>query len=123
MEPMNPYASPLDIADTHTPKPRMGVLSHLLIGFCIGASIPGCLGVYTHHQFNAYVESLPPGEFVCGNPGIVPMALIVFVAPFLGFVGAIGGAIHWLARVNSGFVDTMQEPKDFPYASLSVSEE
>ena len=60
----------------------------LLIGFGVGASLPASLGTYSLYQFNVYVASLPPGEYVCGNGTLGPMFLIMFGAPILGLVGA-----------------------------------
>lgn len=59
------------------------------IGFCIGVSIPASLGAYELYQLKIYAASLPPGEFVCGNPTLGAFVLIVFGAPLLGLIGAV----------------------------------
>ncbi|MCA9195446.1 MAG: hypothetical protein KDB03_26930 [Planctomycetales bacterium] len=89
MDTTNPYVSPSDAARCSTPKPHKSVLKRLLIGFCSGASIPAALGAYGMYQFNVYVASLPPGEFVCGNGALGPTMLIMFGAPLLGLIGAL----------------------------------
>lgn len=93
MDSTNPYVSPSYAARSSTRKPRKSVVMRLLIGFCVGASIPTSIGAYGLYQFNVYVASLPPEEFVCGNGALGPLVLIVFGAPFLGIVGAVVAAV------------------------------
>ncbi|MEQ1828380.1 MAG: hypothetical protein ABL921_20635 [Pirellula sp.] len=90
METNNPYApvSSQDEDQSQTNRPRSWLL-RFLIGFAIGASPPGLLGAYGMHQFSVYAASFPPGTPLCGNAALGPMMLILFVAPFLGLVGAI----------------------------------
>ncbi|TWU60764.1 hypothetical protein Poly51_10450 [Rubripirellula tenax] len=63
-------------------------------GFVVGASLPVALGLFQLHSISVYNASLPPGTATCGNPVVGALALIFFLGPFGGFVGAvIGGAI------------------------------
>jgi hypothetical protein len=79
-----------------------------LIGFLLGAAIPGALSVSAWRGLEAYYASFPPGEFVCGTPAIVPMALTFVVTPFAGLIGAtVGSAI---GSFNS---DCSRESQDF----------
>lgn len=88
MDTTNPHLSSAGAERNTTPLRRKSVLKRLLIGFCTGASIPASLGAYGMYQFNVYVATLPPGEFVCGNDALGPLMLIMFGAPLLGLIGA-----------------------------------
>jgi hypothetical protein len=67
-------------------------------GFGIGAGLPAGLGIYGIYQFNAYVASLPPDTFVCGNGVLGAYALIFVIAPGCGMIGA---AVGWaIAATN-----------------------
>lgn len=65
----------------------------ILAGALLGASIPIMLGVYQIQQFSAYTATLPPGTAVCGMPMIIPIALILFVAPIMGLIGGGTGLL------------------------------
>lgn len=89
MDTTNPYDSTPDVKRSPLPKSKKSIVNRLLIGFCVGASIPASMGAYGLYQFNVYVASLPPEEFVCGNMALLPMMLIMFGAPLLGLIGAV----------------------------------
>ncbi|WP_417388368.1 hypothetical protein [Gimesia sp.] len=64
-----------------------------LAGALLGASIPIMLAVYQIQQFSAYTATLPPGTAVCGMPMLIPIALILFVAPIMGLIGGGTGLL------------------------------
>jgi hypothetical protein len=77
----------------HSCSPERSGVRWATIGFVLGAALPVGLGVHMHYELNAYVASQPPGTFVCGLPGLVPIGLIFGVGPFLGCIGAMLGRI------------------------------
>lgn len=65
-----------------------------LTGLLLGAAPPVGLGFNGVLQFNVYVASLPPDAGVCGMPMLGPIALILFIGPVCGIIGAASG---WIA--------------------------
>ncbi len=98
MKDANPYEPPAwqSKSALSTGKPRSR-LKWALVGFALGAATPVANGVYGIHEFNVYAASLPPGTFVCGNPMIASIAMILVIGPIGGLIGAAAG---WAAAAS-----------------------
>ena len=56
----------------------------------IDAAHPVLLAGFFIHQFSAYQATLPPDTAVCGTPLLLPVCLVLFVAPITGlFCGCV----------------------------------
>ncbi|QDT04470.1 hypothetical protein K227x_28610 [Rubripirellula lacrimiformis] len=82
----NPY-SPTDADPRALLEQPRSEFRRLLLGAAIGAALPLLFGGYGLYQSWEYAASLPPGSAACGNAGLGPLVMIVFVAPFLGMIG------------------------------------
>ena len=88
MDTDNPYSSSESAPEPNS-QLRSSKIKRFALGACIGFAPPGFLGGYGLYQFNAYVASAPPGDFICGNGAIGPTLLIIFVAPLTALVGGV----------------------------------
>lgn len=84
-------------------KPRPSMAVSALIGFAVGAGLPVAYGMYVLIEFHRYVDSLPPGDGVCGMPALLGYMLIFIGSPALGVLcGATAalcaGTWRWLSR-------------------------
>lgn len=84
----NPYA-PATLENSTPVVERRSNTRRIFVGVALGCSLPLLLGSYGLSQESAYNATLPPGTAACGNGALGPIFLIVFVAPFFGFVGGV----------------------------------
>lgn len=82
-------------------------------GFVIGAAGPLLLAIEAQIELHEYVAAArAQGEYVCGLPALVPLALFFVVTPVCGLFGALfAPVIAWLATdFWSEFLNDAREP-------------
>ncbi len=91
MNTQNPYMSPVigDKRQSEAWKPSL--FFWVLLPAGLFAMLPLLAGIRGILAFNAYVKTLPPGEFVCGNPVLGAWACIVIGTPVFAIAGALIG--------------------------------
>lgn len=66
-----------------------------IVGFIAGAALPEAVGIYMMAHNVAYNASHPlgPNEARCGMPALGAFAMILFVGPLCGVIGATGALL------------------------------
>ena len=87
----NPYVSPHIGDNPQSEAWKPSFLFWVAIPAGLFAMLPLLAGIRGILSINAYVKSLPPGEFVCGNPVLGAWACIVIGTPVFAIAGALIG--------------------------------
>ncbi|MCH9654305.1 MAG: hypothetical protein K0U86_18655 [Planctomycetes bacterium] len=94
--------SSIDDHSSESPAPPRSKILWFFIGMTIGAVPPLLLAGYFLQQFSAYRATLPPDVGVCGTPLLLPIGLVLFVAPITGLYGGSVGLLFVVITQQRG---------------------